>query len=532
MTARRALAPLAAAAVVLGVVARLVHFDDTPIGDELSTLYIVHGRSLGDVLHLVKSDAEISPPLYFVLAWICAQLGSAIEFIRLPALIGGLASIPLSFLLARRLFGYSAGLVAAAVMALNPFMVFYSTEARPYSITIALLLGSTLAMLIAADRRSVRWWALYAALVALAMYAHYTAAFVLGAQLLWLLWTRPQVRVQAVVATVVAAVAYLPWLPGALDDASSPTVDILSRLQGNGFGLKLNAVANWAFGYPYQLTDRMPGEFAIAIGVVAVVLLGAGACWALIRAVRGGSPGGDRGQIESLALAAVLALATPVAEAAILLAGGTDLFGARNLDIASGGFAVLLGGLAVTSGPLLATLGVAGLLAAFSVGTLKSLDSAYTYADFHAAAAFIDNHAGINDVVVDMESPIVSPVPTTSIEAQLSGNRTVFNLYQPTGPPPFLTQSPPPAPILKRAIRESGDGRLYLVGGNDAVTQTQDGLAITLHGAKTFRSLSRRTVQRDVVIDLPGWRLAESRHWPGFLDVNVYVLVPPATTGS
>ena len=180
MTERRLLEGVTAAAVIFGVVARLVHLDDTPLGDELSTIYIVHGHSLSDVLHLVKSDAEISPPLYFVLAWICAQFGSASELIRLPALIAGLSAIPLAFLLARRLFGYSAGLVAAAVMALNPFMVFYSTEARSYSLAIALLLGSTLAMLIAAERRSIRWWALYAALVALAMYAHYTAVFVLG----------------------------------------------------------------------------------------------------------------------------------------------------------------------------------------------------------------------------------------------------------------------------------------------------------------------------------------------------------------
>ena len=134
---RAALVVVAGCAIALGLVARIAHFDDTMLADELSTLYIVHDHSLRDVLHLVRSDAEISPPLYFVLAWICAQFGSASELIRLPALVAGLASIPLAFLLARRLFGTSAGLVAAALMALNPFMVYYSTEARPYTVRFA-----------------------------------------------------------------------------------------------------------------------------------------------------------------------------------------------------------------------------------------------------------------------------------------------------------------------------------------------------------------------------------------------------------
>jgi MFS family permease len=525
---RIALALVAGCAIALGVVARIVHFDDTMLGDELSTLYIVRDHSLRDVLHLVKSDAEISPPLYFVLAWICAQFGSASELIRLPALIAGLASIPLAFLLARRLFGTSAGLVAAALMALNPFMVYYSTEARSYSLAIAFLLGSTLAMLIAAERRSIGWWGVYAALVALAMYAHYTALFVLAAQLLWLLWARPAARVPALLATVAAALVYLPWAPGAIDDARSPTVDVLSALQGNGFSVKLNAIGNWAFGYPYQSTHRIPGEVALFVGIAAVAFLSAAAIWRLVREVRRDSPEIDRDRMEALVLAGALALATPLAEAAILLAGGTDLLGARNLDLASGGFAVLISGLAVMAGPAAATIGIGGLLAVFAIGTARTLDNAYMTADFHAAASFINENAGDGDVVVDMESTIVSPVPTTGIDAQLSGHPPVYHLFQPTGPPPYLTGSPPPAPILKQALRQARGGRLFLVGGDRVVTKAGGELAIRLPGAGTFHSASNPARERRVVLlRLPGWRLEESRRWPGTLDVNVYVLDSP-----
>ena len=72
---------------------------------------------------------------------------------------------------------------------------------------------------------------------------------------------------------------------------------------------------------------------------------------------------------------------------------GRTSSGPATWTLASGGFAVLLGGLAAMAGPRLAAVGVGGLLAVFAVGTVKSLDSAYTIADFHAAAAFIDRSA-------------------------------------------------------------------------------------------------------------------------------------------
>ena len=50
----------------------------------------------------VASDAEISPPLYFMLAWASTKLGSAPELIRLPSLIAGVASIPLIYLVPER----------------------------------------------------------------------------------------------------------------------------------------------------------------------------------------------------------------------------------------------------------------------------------------------------------------------------------------------------------------------------------------------------------------------------------------------
>jgi hypothetical protein len=522
---RAALFVVTGCAVVLGVVARVAHFDGSMVGDELSTLYIVDGHSLRDVLHLVKGDAEISPPLYFILAWLSIHLGSGPDLIRLPALVAGLASIPLAFLLARRLFGLSAGLVAASLMALNPFMVFYSTEGRPYTLAIVFLLGSTLAMLIAADTGRLRWWAAYAALVALAMYAHYTAAFVLGAQLLWLLWARPNARLSALAATGVAAVAYLPWVPGALDDSGSPTVSILSALQGDGIDIKLQAIGNWSFGYPANTTDRLPGQIPLIIGIAALAVLGLAAAVRLASRIREDRQTGHVSErVQAIVLAAAIALATPVAEALLLLAGGTDLFGARNLNTASGGFAVLIAGMVVTAGPAIAYASFVAVLGVFAIGTAKSLDRNYSTFDFRDAAHFINRDATNGDVVVDMVSTQLSPVPTTGISAWLSDAHPLVNIYQPTGPPPFLSAYPPPTPILKRAVREADGHRIFLVAPQGTIRTTPNGLAIRVTGQNIFIHARGRP---STTVKLPGWRVSERRSFGGIGTVFVDVLAAP-----
>jgi hypothetical protein len=511
-------------AVVYGVVARLIHYDDTLLGDELSTLYIVQDHGLRDVIHLVRTDAEITPPLYFVLAWLSAQLGSAPDLVRLPALLAGLAAIPLSFLVARRLFGYSAGLVAAMVMALNPFMIYHSVNARSYTLAIALLLASTLTMLIAAERRKPAWWAAYAVFTVLAMYTHYTAAFVLAAQLLWLLWARPDARIPGLIATGAAAVAYLPWVPSAIDDSHSPTVDILSALQGNGVATKIRELGEWTFGFPFNSVSRLPGTVFLVIGVAALGLLVVGTAIRLLPRLRA-KDGLTSDRTQALVLAAALALATPVGEAVILLLGGTDLFGTRNFNTAAGGFAVLIGGMSAEAAPAIAAVAVAGLIGVFAVGTAKTFDPTHSTVDFADAAHFIKQEAAPGDVIVDMVSTQLSPVPTTPLEAEGPGDRPVINIYQPLGPPPYISPYPPPGPILRRAVHEADGHRVFVVSVVGAVRQTATGVRVKLTGANVFIKVGGN---RTVYVNLPGWRIEARRVYHGYGDVVVSVLRPPS----
>ncbi|HZU60648.1 MAG TPA: glycosyltransferase family 39 protein, partial [Solirubrobacteraceae bacterium] len=250
----------------LGFAIRAANITQGLYGDELSTAWIVHGRGLGRVISLVYSDAEVTPPLSFVLAWISLKIGSSWAWLRLPSLLAGTATIPIVYGIGARTSGRTAGLTAAAITALSAVMIMFSTEARNYAVMMAAVAGSTLSMLLALDTGRVRWWVLYAFCSCVAMYSHYTAAFVLIVQAVWLLWRHPQARRAVILANLGAAAVYAPWIPGWIKDTHSVTIPIINVLAPFNFGAVRTAVAHWAIGYPYLGIHQSPGvTFAVLI---------------------------------------------------------------------------------------------------------------------------------------------------------------------------------------------------------------------------------------------------------------------------
>lgn len=149
-----------------GLALRLPSFGDSLFGDEVGAYWIVAGHSLGRVLYYMRGHTpspELNPPLWFVTAWFSAKIfGLSAQSLKLVSLVCGTATIPLTYLLARWTVGVRAGLAAAAIVAFSPFLIFYSTEARPYALLVFLCLVSSLALIQGARGGSWRWWALYA----------------------------------------------------------------------------------------------------------------------------------------------------------------------------------------------------------------------------------------------------------------------------------------------------------------------------------------------------------------------------------
>lgn len=122
------------------------------------------------------------------------RFGDTEAWIRLPSVLFAIASIPLLYVLARRLIGEKAALASAVLFALSPTDVYYSQEARSYTMTILLVLASTWFFVRAVEENHERDWLLWVFFSAIAFYSHFLSCLVLLAQAASLLvWREPRI---------------------------------------------------------------------------------------------------------------------------------------------------------------------------------------------------------------------------------------------------------------------------------------------------------------------------------------------------
>ena len=488
---------------LVGALIRIKTAGSSLVGDELSTLWIVDGRSLEQVIEIVNSDAEITPPFYFVLAWLASKLGSDPELIRLPALIAGISAIPLTYAIGTRMIGRFGALVATAVMTLSPFMVFYSANARAYPVAIVMVMVSTLGLLLATETGRKRWWVLYGAGSCLALYSHYTMAFVLVGQLLWLLWAFPAARKAAIVTNLAAAVFYLPWVGGFLADNNSFTVPILEGLQGTGFGAKRDALEQIIF-FRFDLSgSELAGRLDVAlIGIGLVTLTGLALAGYLIRRLRPQLPANfDRG----LVLALVLTLSTAIGEGLLLLVG-TDIFGARNLAAMWVGLPFLIGALAAMSGTAWALASVAVLLVGLGIGATRASDSTRASIPYKEVTRYLEETGGPRVTVVDVAH--LTPSPLGDIEAYLPSTAKVFTPGLPEDRIDFIKtifNVPDAQTELDRAFE--GPGQVQVATFVDPELDLEENQVRARNGD---------------LLDVPdGWSATSEKTFSGIVDVTV-----------
>jgi 4-amino-4-deoxy-L-arabinose transferase-like glycosyltransferase len=183
--------------------------------DEVITAARVIPGGFDEMLRQVK-ESESNPPLYYVLAWGWAKAFGTGEFeLRSLTALFGAATVPVAYLVARELASNRAGLIAAAIAALNPMLIWYSQEARSYALLVffgALALLFFVRALRTGKARDLALWALASAL---ALCSHYFAVFAVAIEAAWLLIalrSRWRLVLPAVGAVAAVGLALLPLI--------------------------------------------------------------------------------------------------------------------------------------------------------------------------------------------------------------------------------------------------------------------------------------------------------------------------------
>ena len=232
------------------------------------SLWMDEGLSIGiatqplfDIPGVLRVDG--SPPLYYMLLSVWMDLvGNGPGETQALSVFIALVSVPGGMWAGWSLFGRRAGLVCAALCAVNPFLTQFAQETRMYSLMLVLSLLATAAFLhvFAFGRR--RYLPLFFVLLALMLYTHNWGLFLSVGLVCALVpcWyvseNRHSFWKDALIGFGGAGLLYLPWLP-----------TLLHQIQHTG--------APWLnppnFGAPVQISKSLLGG-----GTPTVALLLAG----------------------------------------------------------------------------------------------------------------------------------------------------------------------------------------------------------------------------------------------------------------
>ncbi|MBL8962384.1 MAG: glycosyltransferase family 39 protein [Gemmatimonadetes bacterium] len=207
---------------VLALVVRLPGLNTGLWADEIySTLYAFRTPFPAQFLEFHGDNKH---PFYSVLAHSAASLlGEAPWTLRLPAVLFGVASVPMLFALGRRIATRREAAFAALLLAVSYHHAWFSQNARGYSILGFCAITSTWLLLRVLDEGRRRDSVAFAVVIALGAYTHLTFVFAVLAQflvvavLLWRARRVPEARARASSAAaafvgggLLAALMYAP----------------------------------------------------------------------------------------------------------------------------------------------------------------------------------------------------------------------------------------------------------------------------------------------------------------------------------
>lgn len=222
---------LVAVIIIVGSILRFYGLNHESLwNDELSSCY----RSSYDSIEQVISRGVIPdkhPPGYQILLFLVERTcGDSALALRIPSVIAGIFTLFIVFAIGKRLFSESIGLLASAMLAVSPVHIWYSQEARTYSILILLASASVYILIriienLIEDKPAGKINTISFFVVGLFMeYIHYFGLLmiILEACVLIVVSIRQKYGIRTSILIFSAfEIAYLPWIPIALSQTGS-----------------------------------------------------------------------------------------------------------------------------------------------------------------------------------------------------------------------------------------------------------------------------------------------------------------------
>ena len=191
---------LVLAIIALAAALRLINLGGRPLWYDEAFAVLYAAKPLSTMLHgtltqLQGAAADVHPLFFYSVlhAWM-GIVGQSPATVRALSVLLGTATVLMIYLLTRRLFGWRSGLAAATIVAIAPFPIYYSQEARMYALLGFSAITTTYFFVRAWAGGKWGDWIAFSIFAAITLYAHNLGFAFIAPMDLWVLlaWFRPR----------------------------------------------------------------------------------------------------------------------------------------------------------------------------------------------------------------------------------------------------------------------------------------------------------------------------------------------------
>jgi len=165
---------------VLGLILRLYNLGFNSLWLDESATNVLSKVSIVQIWQNTAAG-EFNPPLFYILEHFMLVFGNSEIVLRiLPAIFGTLA-IPVFYYIGKEFKDENTGFIMSVMCAVSPFLIWYSQEARAYSLLLLLIALATYVFIRALEDNLKEDWILFAFFGAVAVWTHFYAFVAMGA---------------------------------------------------------------------------------------------------------------------------------------------------------------------------------------------------------------------------------------------------------------------------------------------------------------------------------------------------------------
>ena len=239
--------------IFIGTILRFYKIDfQSPWIDEIFTLANTGKEKSFKEIYFFLKENDPHPPLYYYIIHIVNLFFDNTSLVaRAVSAVFGVAGLFAIYYLAQELFNKKVGIIAVALLSINYFHIYYSQEARMYSMLFLTTTLSFYFLIKLIKKPTIKSVILHAIFALLMIYSHFFALFTLFSQYIILLLfivkpfniERKKMLIYSIMSGIITGILYIPSFNIFLENTKRtstwiplPTVDVYTQIFKEFFG--------------------------------------------------------------------------------------------------------------------------------------------------------------------------------------------------------------------------------------------------------------------------------------------------------